>query len=188
MALARALVLDPDVLLLDEPANHMDQESIRRTEEIVQDINTNHRKTVILTTHDIPKIQQIAHRVIHLRQGRIVPASPENLFSGHLQDSGSVFQTKKITVRLPMPVTKGSHVAIDPTKIRISATAPKPSSPNSYCGRVVSLAAENGIASIEVDAGERFRVTAGTESAFAAGLHLGQDVWITLDADGISIF
>jgi tungstate transport system ATP-binding protein len=188
VALARALVLDPDVLLLDEPANHMDQESIRRTEEIVKDINENHRKTVILTTHDIPKIQQIAHRVLHLRQGRVVPVSPENLFAGRLADGGTVFQTGKIAVQLPVPVTRGSHMAMDPTKIRISATASEPSSPNSYCGKVVSLSAENGIVSIKVDAGERFQVTAMTESAFTGGLHLGQEVWLTPDADGISIF
>jgi tungstate transport system ATP-binding protein len=72
VALARALVLDPDVLLLDEPANHMDRESIDRTFETVVEMNGKYGTTIVLTTHDISGIQHIVHRVIHLQQGTVV--------------------------------------------------------------------------------------------------------------------
>lgn len=187
VALARALALDPEVLLLDEPANHMDQESIRRTEEIVQEINTIHRKTIVLTTHDVSKIQPMAHRVVHLHQGRIVPASRENLFSGQLLQQGSVFQTKRIEVRLPNPASTGTVVAVDPTKIGISHSAPTAASTNTYRGRIVALSAENEVASIRVDAGERFHIVAKSEPLLVESFRLGQDVWITLDPEGITV-
>jgi len=188
VALARALALDPDVLLLDEPANHMDRESIARTFQIVQEINKKHGTTIILTTHDIPKVQYIVHRVIHLRGGVVVPSLPENLFSGQLVEEGSVFQTKKISVRLPSPVRKGSHVAIDPFKIEISTTISEPTPTNSFNGRVVCLSCENCLASISIDAGERFQIIANAHSSLLADLHLGQDVSITLQSDSISVF
>ena len=187
VALARALALDPDVLLLDEPANHMDQESIRRTEQIVQEINSIHRKTIVLTTHDLSKIQTVAHRVVHLHQGRVVPASGENLFPGELQQEGSVFQTRGITVRLPYPAIVGTLVAIDPSKIRIFPSAPVPATKNCYRGRVVSLSADNGMASIRVDAGECFHVISNMESPFIRDFRLEQDVWITVDPEGIRV-
>ena len=71
VALARALVIEPDVFLLDEPSNHMDRESIRRTEEIVRELNSEQRKTIILTTHNMAMIEKIVDRVIHLSEGKL---------------------------------------------------------------------------------------------------------------------
>src|SRR5208283_1692393 len=78
VALARALVLEPEVLLLDEPANHMDRESVRRTEETVLELNATRSTTVILTSHDIVKVEALAHRVLCLSEGRIAPLLPES--------------------------------------------------------------------------------------------------------------
>ncbi len=188
VALARALVLDPDVLLLDEPANHMDRESIDRTLEMVQEINERHGTTVILTTHDIPKVKHIVHRVVHLRHGKVVPSLSENLFSGRLVDHGSVFQTKKISVKLPTPANKGSHISVDPTKIKISTTIPQPTARNTYNGRVVFLTSENSSATIGVDAGERFQVVTNDDASYISDLHLGQNIYIILQSDSISVF
>lgn len=77
VALARGLVLEPEVLLLDEPANHMDRESVRRTEETVLDLNKKRGTTIILTSHDIVQVKALAHRVLCLSEGKIVPRLPE---------------------------------------------------------------------------------------------------------------
>ncbi|MFH1113046.1 MAG: ABC transporter ATP-binding protein [Pseudomonadota bacterium] len=187
-ALSRALALDPNVLLLDEPANHMDRESIERTLEMVREYNRNHGTTIVLTTHDIPKVRHMVHRVIYLLHGEVVPSLPENLFSGKLLEDGTVFQTGKISVKLPNPVHKGSHVAVDPTKIEIRTTVSSSGPPNSFNGRIVSLVGENGFALIGIDAGERFQVRARSDSSFLSDLHLGRHVSITLQSDGIFVF
>lgn len=74
VALARALVLDPEVLLLDEPANHMDVESVKRTEEIVLELNRTQGKTVVLTTHNLDQVQSFTTRVLRLSEGTLSPA------------------------------------------------------------------------------------------------------------------
>ncbi len=69
-ALARILVLEPDVLLLDEPGNHLDRESILLTERIVANRNRNKRTTVIFVSHRPSDVDSLAQRVLHLDQGR----------------------------------------------------------------------------------------------------------------------
>jgi tungstate transport system ATP-binding protein len=78
VALARALVLEPEVLLLDEPANHMDRESVQRTGETVLELNSKRGTTIILTSHDIMQVQALARRVICLADGKIAPISPDS--------------------------------------------------------------------------------------------------------------
>lgn len=61
ISLARALLKDSDVLILDEPSNHLDLESI----QVLKDYLTNTRKTVILITHD-EELAKITEREIWL--------------------------------------------------------------------------------------------------------------------------
>jgi tungstate transport system ATP-binding protein len=70
-ALARTLVLDPDVLLLDEPSNHMDTESIRVTEQVVLELNKKKGKTIVLATHHISTLERHIDTVHVLDSGRI---------------------------------------------------------------------------------------------------------------------
>jgi tungstate transport system ATP-binding protein len=78
VALARALVLEPEVLLLDEPANHMDRESVQRTGETVLELNAKRGTTIILTSHDLVQVEALTKRVICLSEGNIVPFTPNS--------------------------------------------------------------------------------------------------------------
>ena len=66
VALARALVGQPDLLLLDEPTNHLDAESIVWLEGFLRDF----RGAVVFVTHDRYFLDRLATRVIELDQGR----------------------------------------------------------------------------------------------------------------------
>lgn len=73
VALARALVLDPEVLLLDEHANHMDTTSVARIEELVEERNRTKGTTVIYTTHNLQGTGRLApDRVLLLVDGEPV--------------------------------------------------------------------------------------------------------------------
>ncbi len=68
VALARALVIDPEVLLLDEPTNHLDFESILWLEEQVLSF----QGAVLFVTHDRSFLQKLATRIVDLDRGNLV--------------------------------------------------------------------------------------------------------------------
>jgi ATP-binding cassette subfamily F protein uup len=68
VALARALVIEPEVLLLDEPTNHLDFESIAWLEEQL----LNFQGAVLFVTHDRAFLQKLATRIVDLDRGHLV--------------------------------------------------------------------------------------------------------------------
>ena len=68
VALAQALVIEPEVLLLDEPTNHLDFESIQWLEEQVSQF----KGAVLFVTHDRSFLQKLATRIVDLDRGQLV--------------------------------------------------------------------------------------------------------------------
>lgn len=79
LALARALVLKPYILFLDEPTANLDPASIQLIEEIVQNANKSGVKIVFIT-HDIGQAKRIADDIIFLNKGEILEYTETNLF------------------------------------------------------------------------------------------------------------
>lgn len=71
VGLAQALVHDPDVLVLDEPTSGLDPAQRKEIRELIRELAAGDR-TVILSTHVLPEVEQICQRVIIIDQGRIV--------------------------------------------------------------------------------------------------------------------
>lgn len=67
VALARALVREPDILLLDEPTNHLDIPAIEWLEEQLQ----NYRGALVVITHDRAFLQKIANNIVELDRGHL---------------------------------------------------------------------------------------------------------------------
>ena len=74
VALMRALMLEPDVLLLDEPLGALDPMVRHALQADLRDIFRSLEKTVVLVTHD-PELAQRARRTIRLRDGAVVEDS-----------------------------------------------------------------------------------------------------------------
>jgi ABC-2 type transport system ATP-binding protein len=70
VAIARGLVHDPPVLLLDEPATALDPETARSLRSFIVSLRARHR-AILLCTHDLDEAQRIADRVVVLYQGRV---------------------------------------------------------------------------------------------------------------------
>jgi tungstate transport system ATP-binding protein len=69
LGMARALVLEPEILFLDEPTASIDEENTRIIESIIKDMRKEGRAMVILTTHDNAQAERIANRVLVLDHG-----------------------------------------------------------------------------------------------------------------------
>jgi putative ABC transport system ATP-binding protein len=73
VAIARAIVTDPDVILADEPTGNLDAASARDVLALLQQLNGEFGKTIVMVTHD-PHSAAAASRVIHLDKGKFVEA------------------------------------------------------------------------------------------------------------------
>src|ERR1700735_1879818 len=73
VAIARALVADPTLLVCDEPTGDLDREMAEQILDLLQIVNREQRKTIIMVTHD-PKAAERATRQLHLDKGRLLQA------------------------------------------------------------------------------------------------------------------
>ncbi len=97
VGLAQALVHDPDVLVLDEPTVGLDPKQIIEVRDLIKGLSG--ERTVILSTHILPEVQQICDRVLIINRGKIVAEdTPEHLTSS-LQGKERVH----LQVRQPAP-------------------------------------------------------------------------------------
>lgn len=82
MAFARAIVYDPDILLLDEPTANLDPSNVMKIEDIIKRIRNERGTTIALATHNIPQVRRIADRVGILLNGELIEVnSKEEIFS-----------------------------------------------------------------------------------------------------------
>ena len=81
VAIAGILVLNPDILILDEPTAGLDPNGTKIILELIQDLHKN-GKTIILVTHDMNVVLNLATDVVVLKEGKLVfQGSPHDLFS-----------------------------------------------------------------------------------------------------------
>jgi ABC-2 type transport system ATP-binding protein len=71
LSLAGALLGDPQVLVLDEPANGLDPQGIRWLRELLRSLASEGR-TILISSHVLPEIEQIADEVVIIHRGRFV--------------------------------------------------------------------------------------------------------------------
>src|ERR1700674_3384282 len=74
VAIARAVVTDPTLLLADEPTGDLDARSAAEVLTLLQRLNTEFRKTIVIVTHD-PHAAERAGRILHLEKGTLVEQS-----------------------------------------------------------------------------------------------------------------
>jgi len=70
-ALARALFMEPRVLLADEPTGNLDSEASARVVKLFREIGERHKTTIVMVTHS-RDVAASAHRLVEMRDGRVV--------------------------------------------------------------------------------------------------------------------
>ena len=72
VGLARALALEPDILLLDEPTAGLDPISSAEIDDLVLKLQAEHQMASIVVTHDLHSAKTIANRLALLNEGQVV--------------------------------------------------------------------------------------------------------------------
>jgi ABC-2 type transport system ATP-binding protein len=80
VAIARALLTSPTLLLLDEPTTGLDPRSKLEVQSFIEEIRGSHDASIVLTTHDLDEAERLCEEIVVLNDGRIVAqGSPEEL-------------------------------------------------------------------------------------------------------------
>jgi ABC-2 type transport system ATP-binding protein len=87
LSLAKALLNDPELLLLDEPTASMDPDIADKTRAILREVQKDRGLTVFYTSHNMREVEELATRVVFLRAGKIVAqGSPKELLADFAED------------------------------------------------------------------------------------------------------
>ncbi|MCF6466924.1 ATP-binding cassette domain-containing protein [Nonomuraea sp. MG754425] len=132
--LATALLGDPRVLLLDEPSNGLDPEGMAWLRSFLRAL-ADEGRTILVSSHVLSEIQQVADDVVVIRQGRLLAAGPLRELSG---------TTQAVLVRTPdaaalRPILAGEARRVDatgPQDLRVHGLDP---------ARIADLAAAHGL-------------------------------------------
>jgi len=147
IALARALVLEPAVLLCDEPTANVDQENQRAVVEILNRINAEKNITLIFSTHGRLQAITLAQRAVHLDHGRLTPRGRDNLFRARIarSENDGLVCILHPGVRLPLPADTRLQEAdtirlfLDPEAICIVANGEDHCREYDFQGRVIRV-------------------------------------------------
>ncbi len=85
-----ALLKNPDLLVLDEPMSGLDPISRKNMRELILDLNQK-GKSVILTSHDLGELEKLAHRVILIKEGKILVDDMKSEILGKYRDLEELF-------------------------------------------------------------------------------------------------
>ena len=85
VSIARALILQPDFLVLDEPTSMLDEEVKGKITDVIQEITAAGEFGVLLVTHDIAMASRICGRLLVMEDGKVVEEGPTEGIFAHPQ-------------------------------------------------------------------------------------------------------
>jgi tungstate transport system ATP-binding protein len=211
VALARSLVLEPEVLLLDEPTANLDPVSAAKVEQLISYIAGQRNTTMIMATHDMPQGQQLADRIGVLLDGRLVQTgnatdifrSPqnkevahfvgmENIMEGVISASNDGIATvniggNAIQAVSSHPTGKEVYACIRPEDITLALSSTQSSARNSFQAEVTRITTMGPLSRVEIDCGFRLVALVTKISAEDLNLQVGREVYATFKATAVHI-
>jgi phosphate transport system ATP-binding protein len=84
LCIARALAVQPEILLMDEPASALDPGSTRRIEELIEKLKIEY--TVVIVTHNMQQATRVASQTVFMLDGQVVETGPTDVIFSHPSD------------------------------------------------------------------------------------------------------
>jgi len=207
VALAQALVIEPELLLLDEPTANLDPRNVSIVEEALSRVNREKKTTMIMATHNMLQAENLAQRVAAFNEGRIerigafheifeAPskfvvdfARLENVFSGVSRVTGEgtsiVDVGDGVQIETALEKTGNTTVFVRPEDIILSLNPIVSSARNSFEGRIVEVSDLRAIVRLRVKAGRDFTVQITKRSFNDMQLNIDSKVFLAFKASSV---
>lgn len=195
IALARALVLEPEVLLCDEPTANVDQENQRAVVEILRRINEEKNITLIFSTHGRFQAFSLAQRAVHLDHGRLTARGRDNLFRARMGRSENGRPVCELHPRVRLVLDSGQRAGaaesvrlfLDPEHIHILSNGENPCRENHFQGRLIRATDEDGQVRLVVDIGVWLTLAVSVGEYRRRRLLIGDDVDVCIDPGAVRV-
>ncbi len=210
VALARALSVKPEVLLLDEPLSALDPETREGVQRELRQLHNQLKITTIHVTHDFEEAVALGDRIAVLGDGCIhqtgTPdeifrrpnsefvarfAMVRNIFTGEVIDTGDenpVFRTEGADLIVNTNLRGKLRASIRPEEIIISRELLRSSARNSFCGTITSIIDKGSTLYLTVTVPPDFICLVTRRSLDDMGLAEGQKAYLTFKASAIHVF
>ncbi len=190
VSLARAIVLEPELILLDEPVANVDQASVPLVESAVTALHSK-GSTVVVATHVLEQAYRFSANVVRLERGRIAPPAIENLLEGEVvsrNSSAALTLAGGLEIQVVTEKRGPARAAVDPKAVIVSQKPLDSSARNSFSGRIVSLSESAGHVVLSIDIGIELTALITPESFKRLGVTLGSEVFLTFKATAVAVF
>ena len=210
LALARAMITDPKLLLLDEPTANLDPISTTKMEELISKINQEFETTIIMTTHDLTQGQKLADEMLILNNGFISQTgTPDeifrkpknkfvadfigipNLMTGEVEttENGLISINTGLIKVYTLTEKRGTvNFSVRPDEITISKEKMQTSARNTIYGKVREIVDTGSLIRLVINTGELFTVFITQKSLKELDISLGSDVWLYFKVHAVHVF
>lgn len=209
VSLARAIVLNPDILLLDEPLGSLDYKTAKNLRELVKKLHNKFDGTIIHVTHNQEEAVTLGDRVAVMKQGEIeqigkpeeIMRKPHSKFIAEFVGTGNIFhgvanRDKDITtinvkdkkIFSTAPMSGEVVVTIRPEDIIISKESFESSARNSFKGEIKRIIDRGNFHEIQVDIGLPIIVYVTKQSIERLDMCKGKNIYIMFKASAVHLF
>ena len=167
MALARALAVDPTVLLLDEPFGALDAKVRKELRDWLRRLHDEVHVTTVFVTHDQEEALEVADEIVVINEGRVEQiGSPDDLYDR---------PANQFVMRFLGPVTQLDHLLVRPHDLELLTSDPGGAT-KGYISRVVRVGFE---VRVDVTSDDQVVLVTLTRSEFNAfRIGVGSSVWV----------
>ncbi|MBT9151427.1 MAG: Sulfate/thiosulfate import ATP-binding protein CysA [candidate division WS2 bacterium] len=211
VALARAMVVKPEILILDEPTANLDIKTSGEVEEKIKDYVYSGKGTIIMSTHDLQQGQRLADHISVMHNGTITqygdkgeifyhPQTIEvarfigfdNILTGTIVDRVNDLSLVKISehsleVISNEPIGSEVNICLRPEDITISINKPAGSARNTYLCEIKRVSYLNPLARIELDGNIPLICLITSSSARDLQLTSGKQVFASIKTTAIRV-
>ena len=209
VSLARALVIEPKLLLLDEPLSALDPEAREKMQRELAEIHRRLNVTIIHVTHDFEEALSLGERVAVLNKGQVVQvgtpddimrrpnsefvagfALSRNLFQGNAveADDNALVDIGGLRIRAETKLRSAVHASIRPEDIFISREPIRSTAGDSFQGKITGVVDKGSVIYVTVSVPPNFTCLVSRQAFGELDLRTGMEVYITIRTSAVHVF